>query len=63
MEIQIRKNSKKTQLNKHCILCGVVMLPLALQADYLRQLKQVHEELGFNVCVFMGFLTMICKWL
>ena len=58
MEIQIRKNSKKTQLNKHWQYCvGSGHAPLALRADYLRQLKQVHEELGIQRVRFHGIFN------
>ena len=47
MELVISKNMLEIPFHKHWQFCvGSGHAPLALRADYLKQLKQVHEELG-----------------
>lgn len=58
MEICIKKDCKKTTLNKHWQYCvGSCHAPMALRADYLQQLKQVHEELGIQHVRFHGIFN------
>ncbi len=52
-EFSIKKNRKHKKLNRHwqyCI-CGC-HASMALRADYLRQLKKIHDELGIKYVRF-----------
>ncbi|MCM1121891.1 MAG: hypothetical protein NC416_04855 [Eubacterium sp.] len=58
MEFMIHKNPPLTRLNKHWQYCvGSGHATLALRADYLKQLKQVHEELGIKRVRFHGIFN------
>ena len=55
MEFTIQQNGKARPWNKHWQYCvGSGHASLALRADYLAQLKQVHEELGIQRVRFHG---------
>lgn len=58
MDLFIRKNMAAKPLNRHWQYCvGSGHATLALRADYLEQLKQVHEELGIERVRFHGIFN------
>ncbi|WP_162307067.1 GH39 family glycosyl hydrolase [Schaedlerella arabinosiphila] len=58
MELYLKKEMKTKRLNKHWQYCvGSGHATLALRADYLEQLKQVHEELGIERVRFHGIFN------
>ena len=55
MKLIITKNMKTKPLNRHWQFCvGSGHASMALRADYLEQLKKVHEELGIERVRFHG---------
>lgn len=57
-KVVIKKDKKTSQLNKHWQYCvGSCHAAMALRADYLEQLKQVHEELGIRHVRFHGIFN------
>lgn len=58
MEFIINKNVPTKKFHRHWQYCvGSGHATLALRADYLRQLKQVHEELGIERVRFHGIFN------
>ena len=58
MKIQIKYNMTSRPLNRHWQYCiGSCHASLALREDYLKQLKQVHEELGIKHVRFHGIFN------
>lgn len=55
MRFEVRKNMPVKHFNKHWQFCvGSGEASLALRTDYVRQLKQVHDELGIRYVRFHG---------
>ena len=51
-------NSAKKPIDRYWEMCiGSCHAPVALRADYLRQLKQVHDELGIQHVRFHGIFN------
>lgn len=58
MEFYIRSNADKSKFNNHWQFCvGSGHASMALRADYLKQLKQVHDELGIERVRFHGIFN------
>lgn len=58
MKLHIKNNMISKPLNRHWQYCiGSCHASLALRADYLKQLKQVHEELGIEHVRFHGIFN------
>ncbi len=58
MELYLSKKMNTSPLNRHWQYCvGSGHATLALRADYLKQLKQVHEELGIRYVRFHGIFN------
>lgn len=58
MEFRLKKDTPVYPMNKHWQFCvGSCHAAMALRADYARQLKFIHEELGIQYVRFHGILN------